>query len=102
MTPTLSQVAESLDLAWSAGDPVVLTVTIAGGADWAADTYDVESSNATIALMTAVAVISNTVDAVLTLTLPTVSSALLPAGVYDWRLQTVGGPTKLAGRVHVS
>lgn len=96
----LDQTAVAQDIGWTQGDPVALTATVPGRAAWAG-AHTVESTNATIATMAATVAVAAVTDALLTLTLPAVASALVPVGEYDWRLQAVGGPTRMAGTVIV-
>ena len=109
--PYLDQSSQTLNLRWTQGDPVSLAAVIVGGADWAG-TYTVESETAGVAALVA-AVTAGTItdqtsgaftagpgpDAKLTLTLG--DSTGVMAGVYGWRLQQTGGPTRLSGSVHV-
>jgi hypothetical protein len=96
-TATISQAAERVNLAWTEGDPVSLTATVTDGAGWAG-TYDIESETTEIAALTAT-VVADGADAVLTIT--SAGACLLAAGSYYWRLQQVGGVTRLRGRVVV-
>lgn len=105
----LDQAAQRLDLRWTIDDPVSLTALITGGAAWAG-TYTVESPTASVAAMTAtitVGTIGGTEaaptftagagpDAQLSLTLAAGNGVV---GLHPWRLQQVGGVTRLAGHV---
>lgn len=98
--PTLDQSSQLLNLRWTQGDPVSLAATIQGGSSWAGS-YTVESDTAGIAGLVA-AVVADGADALLTLTMTAGASAPIAAGVYRWRLQQTGGPTRLSGRVEVT
>lgn len=110
--PTLDQSSQTLHLCWTQADPVSLTGVVQGGAGWAG-TYVIESETAAITEMTATVTVGTWndtaktftagagTDAQLAVTLSSAMSATIPAGVYGWRLQQVGGVTRLSGSVQV-
>lgn len=102
--PTLSQAANTLDLEWVEGDAVALAFT-ATSVNWSG-TYLAQirtSRNPTSTLMGALTVVAtfDGTNTLFTLSMSQANSALIPAGVYYWDLQQVGGTTRLQGAVTV-
>ena len=98
MTATLDQSAQEVHLRWTQGDPVSLSALIVGGAGWAGS-YDVESDTAEIAALTATVTVQGA-DGLLAIS--SAGACPLASGrSYRWRLQQVGGVTRLHGRVEV-
>lgn len=102
--PTLSQDANTLNLEWVAGDAVSLAFT-ASFVNWAG-TYlaqvraDQNSSSTLLGTLTVTATYNGS-GTDFTLTMSSVDSALIPAGLYYWDMQQVGGVTRLKGTVTV-
>lgn len=98
----LSQVAQSLDLQWTANDPVSLSFVVQG-ADWSG-TYlaqvrlGPDRSSGLLATLSVSAVYAAP-NTTFVLTLANSSGVPLSGGFWD--LQQVGGVTRLAGKVFV-
>lgn len=97
--PVLDQSSQTIHLCWTYGDPVSVGAVVRGGAGWAG-VYTVESDTPGITAMVP-SVVAAGDDAEISLTMTAAASALIPPGVYRWRLKQTGGPTRLSGRVGV-
>jgi hypothetical protein len=99
VTAVLSQAAETLDLEWTAGDPVAMSAIVRDGAGWVG-AYTVVAATLPSTL-TATVVASGPTDALLSLSMSSGLSAAVPAGVYGWRLKQTNGPSRLSGEIRV-
>lgn len=106
VTPTLSQKATPLDIAWTEGDPISMSFRVKD-TDWTGMSYtaqvkhEPEASAPVVATLTIAATL-DAGDTVFTITATAAEAADCHAGdrLY-WDMQEVGGITRFGGRCFV-